>query len=57
LLAARGFIPYLPVSSGAGADLLPHISRIAWGELALVYALFGVTCWPGRPGWCSRCAG
>jgi putative ABC transport system permease protein len=50
VLAARGFIPYLPVSSGAGADLLPHISRIAWGELALVYALFGVTLLAGAAG-------
>ena len=50
VLAARGFIPYLPVSAGAGADLLPHVSRIAWGELALVYALFGLTLLAGAAG-------
>ncbi len=43
VLTARAFIPLLPVGSGTGMDVLPHISKVAWAELIQVYALFGLT--------------
>jgi len=43
VMTAQSFIPYLPVSAGSGADLLPQTSQIAWGDLFLAYSLFGIT--------------
>lgn len=42
VLAVHLFVPYLPVSSGAGVDTLPNISQVAWGALEWIYLLFGL---------------
>ena len=42
VLASNAFIPYLPVSTGVGEEILPHISQIAWDKVALTYTLFGL---------------
>lgn len=43
VITAQCFIPYLPVSAGSGADMLPQVSQIAWANMLLAYALFGIT--------------
>lgn len=36
------FIPYLPVSTGTGVEILPQITQIAWSKMILVYLLFSL---------------
>ncbi|MFZ3069588.1 MAG: FtsX-like permease family protein, partial [Anaerolineaceae bacterium] len=40
VLAVHLFVPYLPVSIGAGVETLSNISQVAWGALGWVYLLF-----------------
>lgn len=42
VLAVHLFVPYLPVSSGAGVDTLPNISQVAWNALGWVYLVYGI---------------
>jgi putative ABC transport system permease protein len=42
VLAVHLFVPYLPVSIGAGVETLSNISQVAWGALGWVYLLFGL---------------
>jgi putative ABC transport system permease protein len=40
MFIATLFIPYLPVSTGTGVEILPQITQIAWSKMVLVYLLF-----------------
>lgn len=42
VLASRLFIPFLQAGSGREALVPPFVVQIAWGQLLLIYALFGV---------------
>jgi putative ABC transport system permease protein len=37
------FIPFLQAEAGLHPDTPPFIIRTAWGDIALIYALFAVT--------------
>lgn len=42
VLTANAYIPNLPVTTGISEDILPHVSQIAWGKVALTYSLFAI---------------
>ncbi len=42
VLTANAYIPNLPVTTGLSEDILPHVSQIAWGKVALTYTLFAI---------------
>jgi putative ABC transport system permease protein len=42
VLASRLFIPFLQAGSGREALVPPFVVQIAWGQLLLIYAIFGL---------------